>query len=1245
MAKLYFEIGANYEEVTRLSERLRELENQLLRTDAAADSEGLKSLQKEYAQVRADLELLVTQAAKSGEGIERFMESTSKALAQSFAELNSGLSDGAQVTGEQMAEAYQSVSDQIGAVLTLIDEYAKGLNASIDSNSRELRELVALQAETTQEIPELDAKVEALQRQDAEYRRLLVDIDSYRKSIVDEQEVLDSSIESYEELSRKREELLDARTQVEAAGGHMSVELKQEILEVEKAVEQVVGTFLKSGASLEQRMSQLSGVFVRLGRQFLDTRLNASTASGSLNLFQAASHRTAVALVRLGMSAKAAKIALSALSAALPIAAVTLVIGLVTKLIQKRREHKEALEEERREAQEFYDSVAERAGSVTARFLELQMEWSALEGEMQKAAFLEQRKRDLEALGVAVADVADAERLFVSEADSYIEAQIRKAEADIYLQTARDKIVQALAKQQALEAASDTKVVGYAPTGEYDAAGNRKTRVITEKEQIRRELEALQEEIKEGYRKAAQARKAGESLLDGIIAAGPPKPDTAQRQTEDDRKRDMRSRQDRETTEREKALKEFGARLETLSRSIEDGITRTRIDAMEDGNQKIQAQQEFRLRQMLARTESLKKVIDDFQVSSAEDEEALQSMKRSYDQLVVRIREYSRALDDADAAERRERKAREEASALRAELENLERSSTASYARIFGNIDSMTKDMLDDVITLAEEEIRRLSSLGGVAADQISALRERIEEARRARFSLTYGGWGGGTLKEFLTKVDDRNAVRERRESLIRQRDDVKTDLLAALRSGNMADWSAFEKLTEEIREADAEEEKLGDDLEKLSFIAGGTLVSSIGRLGTSLREVGSAYGDSGLEGLGETLESIGTDIGNVVKGFSSGGVLGAALAFLKNFSDRVVEAFTTAARNAARAREAAREYAFEMQLLEAQVKHTDYRNAFGADSYALMATQWEKAEKALAAYNEQQEKAFDMLLTYISPSGLRSRELDEYNMALLRTQGILDEAGTVDWDKVEALYSAGDINDSDLARLKELRDVYEDLIDAVEEYVSSLSGDVVRTVSDQMIDNFVATGSAIVDMSSNLDVFKRNLASSIVQSMLLEQVFTDRAQKDIAKLLAGGDTQGAIEAYNELLTQAGAMTGEIEEFLAGLNIQGLNQQSATAGGFQTMSQDTASELNGRFTALQISGEDIRDGVNMIVVDFETLLARYGSQVVAVEDIRDLQAQSLLELQGINENTLALVRPVREMSETISEIRRKVDKL
>ena len=50
-------------------------------------------------------------------------------------------------------------------------------------------------------------------------------------------------------------------------------------------------------------------------------------------------------------------------------------------------------------------------------------------------------------------------------------------------------------------------------------------------------------------------------------------------------------------------------------------------------------------------------------------------------------------------------------------------------------------------------------------------------------------------------------------------------------------------------------------------------------------------------------------------------------------------------------------------------------------------------------------------------------------------------------------------------------------------------------------------------------------------------------------------------------------------------------EQKSTAGGFETMSQDTATELNGRFTALQLSGEEIKNQMISAVISLNSLLS------------------------------------------------------
>ena len=110
--------------------------------------------------------------------------------------------------------------------------------------------------------------------------------------------------------------------------------------------------------------------------------------------------------------------------------------------------------------------------------------------------------------------------------------------------------------------------------------------------------------------------------------------------------------------------------------------------------------------------------------------------------------------------------------------------------------------------------------------------------------------------------------------------------------------------------------------------------------------------------------------------------------------------------------------------------------------------------------------------------------------------------------------------------------------------------------------------------------------------------------------------------------------------------------QSSSSRGFQAMSQDTGEELNGRFTALQIAGEEIKNqniiqsqSLNLLTVKADALLSINTETRNIADDTRDLIAQSYLELVQISENTGAIVKPIQQMQRDIAEVKKNTAKL
>lgn len=373
--------------------------------------------------------------------------------------------------------------------------------------------------------------------------------------------------------------------------------------------------------------------------------------------------------------------------------------------------------------------------------------------------------------------------------------------------------------------------------------------------------------------------------------------------------------------------------------------------------------------------------------------------------------------------------------------------------------------------------------------------------------------------------------------------------------------------------------------------------------------------------------------------------IIGAAVKILTAVTN-IIKKNKEANEEATRAADA---YAKALEDVADKARLVAERNAFGSDAYGMFKAY---SEQALAA-----KKAFEALgdtqkrITADGRTNWQKFWGTGSNTVSVVLADFYDEFGNLDVDKLSAWYdSYGEHLSDENKRLVENMisewDRYEEAMEGMTDYLSSLFGDTAASVAELMITSFKETGSALADMSVLADQFGENMAKSIVTSMLLDNVFTPQNQEEIKKMLLAGDAAGAVEFYERLLGDAAGMAPTVTDFLKGLGISGTPyQQQSTAGGFQTMSQDVATELNGRFTALQISNEGILQGVDYMAETLTDIITIQLGQVTISEDIRQLQADSLLALQAIRDNTEQVVNPVKQMMEDVEQIKKNTANL
>ena len=75
--------------------------------------------------------------------------------------------------------------------------------------------------------------------------------------------------------------------------------------------------------------------------------------------------------------------------------------------------------------------------------------------------------------------------------------------------------------------------------------------------------------------------------------------------------------------------------------------------------------------------------------------------------------------------------------------------------------------------------------------------------------------------------------------------------------------------------------------------------------------------------------------------------------------------------------------------------------------------------------------------------------------------------------------------------------------------------------------------------------------------------------------------------------------------------------QDSSSRGFQTMSQDTGEELNGRFTALQIAGEEIKNAMISMLVSVNLISVSLNNNSITLIEIKNLMITSNGYLEDI----------------------------
>lgn len=253
---------------------------------------------------------------------------------------------------------------------------------------------------------------------------------------------------------------------------------------------------------------------------------------------------------------------------------------------------------------------------------------------------------------------------------------------------------------------------------------------------------------------------------------------------------------------------------------------------------------------------------------------------------------------------------------------------------------------------------------------------------------------------------------------------------------------------------------------------------------------------------------------------------------------------------------------------------------------------------------------------------------------------------------------------------LKKLKD-YAAEAGTLEDIADDLAESLTQISFDSLKSEFIDT---LMDMNSSAQDFSDNFSKMLMQAVLKAKVddllgndmqafydeWTERAKANGGKL-SQTDINELKGRYDEMVQEGLKIRDEVAE------ITGYKQsyeQSASSGSFESMSQDTGDELNGRFTAVQIATEGTYEETKLINTKLDAIAAREGGAEgslltasvntimgnvgniwLAVDEGRTILAQSLMYLQSIDERQERWHKPMLQAFNDIHELKDKMSRL
>lgn len=971
---------------------------------------------------------------------------------------------------------------------------------------------------------------------------------------------------------------------------------------------------------------------------------------------------------------------------------------VLDEVTESQEEMTKRLEEEQRTRKSAAQSVA----SLLTEYKKLQKEYEALDGNTQRQnKFIKEHKTEFQKLGVAVNDVTDAENLFVKNETAFITSlqhRAMAAAAMAQMETEYKKVIDRMVEMEDYIAAGgnqESRNMAQNLTDSYIASLLKQKGVINSmqsaypyidlikqgKWQSNRDLQGTGTDWAKEYNAYYQNQL---SMLVGAEAA-----DRFNRRTEESQKKieSLTKVVRKESTAAKDSLNEAG--LKEYEKEAENQLKQQEQLAEQLLSLRRKNQQD----EINLRADGTEKKLAQIDLDYQKELDAIKKQRKDWETAqggkLTDKQEAKLGTWASNAAKKRES---DIDSTSKAKLE-ADKKAWQEYFIEFGNYQEKRKNLIQKY----DDEIAKLQSDSPEYAIKVAEKNQAVEQldeqygrTTRAMADLFEDASNKSVsaiqdiidkyeaLIEYMSGTDKDISIADLKGIGFTDKDIEKiekgeisikdvTDAIRGLKDElkGKSPWQAFvsdlEKGIEAIKKGGSDSKKVGQGITDIGN-AVTSFAPALGEFGSNIANI-FGVSDSAITGVTDALGGLGTTAAGVGQ-IMSGDIVGGAMSAVSGISS-VVSAFEGLfGADYSDYENMKAQYETLISIWDELItKKMDYIDIdYGTE--AIKAA--EEAEQLVNIQISRQRQLIKQLASSGASVGSHSlgyRINDRLSKEdYQRISGLVGQKITAEyqlWDlsseqieKIlsdEKLVSVLDtVNKDFVTYLQNIVDYGEQLTEIAQKEKEAITGIGFDEFKNGYADLLSDLDSTNEDFANN---FEKDLRKAIFQSLIANK-YKDKIKElydawaNYGKDGLSSDEAREIRDMQAQLTDS--LLAEREQLMKDFGWSpSTEQQSASSKGFQAMSQDTGEELNGRFTALQIAGEEIKNqniiqsqSLNLLTVKADALLSINTETRNIADDTRDLIAQSYLELVQISENTGNSAKYLKDIKADIAAVKK-----